>query len=264
MPIVNLDGNRIYYDIQGMGFPLVLIHHLAGNTKSWRNQIPYFSKKFRVITYDLRGHGRSDDPKKAFTMQDLADDLYLLLSKLDIERCAIIGHSIGGVIAPLFASKHKTMVSALVIVAGAGKALSAEKMVVYGKFREIASTQGMEALAEYRKSENQIPKRIANDYALWAFFKQLYAETSVQGYVRASEALDTMTDIIDELKHLDFPAIGIVGDLDPVFMETMNTLAENAGVTLHVMRRCGHFMMIEAPDEFNATVSRFLNSYTLK
>lgn len=264
MTIVNLNGNRIYYEIEGTGFPLVLIHHLAGNTKSWRNQILYFSKKFRVITYDLRGHGRSDEPKKAFTMQNLADDLYLLLDKLGIERCAIMGHSIGGMIAPLFASKHRSMVSALGIVAGAGRALSAEKMVVYGKFREIALTQGMEALAEYRKSENQIPPKIANDHALWAFFKQLYAETSVQGYVRASEALDTMPDITNELKDLDFPIFGIVGDLDPVFMETMYTLAENVGVALHVMRSCGHFMMIEAPDEFNAIVSRFLNSYTLK
>jgi len=264
MPSVNLNGIDTYYSVSGNGYPIVLIHHLAGSTKSWFNQIPYLAKNYQVIAYDLRGHGRSAEPKQAFTMDDLADDLFLLLQELRIGKCSIIGHSIGGMIAPLFALKHMSMVNTLVIVSGASQPLASDKLAIYSVMREIARTKGMEALAEYRRSNNQIPPKIANNTMLWEHFKHLYNETSVQGYIRMSEALATMPNLTSKMKEIHCPMLGVVGDLDPVFMETMKILAGNARVSMKIMRNCGHFVMMEEPDEFNNIITNFLNSYTLK
>jgi len=264
MPSVKLNGIDTYYSINGNGSPIVLIHHLAGNIRSWFNQIPYLAKNYQVIAYDLRGHGRSAEPKQTFTMDDLADDLFLLLQELGIEKCSIIGHSIGGMIAPVFALKHGSMVNALAIVSGAVQPLASDKLAGYSVMREIARTRGMEALAEYRRSNNQIPPKITNSAMLWERFRHLYKETSVQGYIRASEALATMPNLTSKMKEIHCPILGVVGDLDPVFMETMKILAGNTKVSMKIVHNCGHFVMIEDPDEFNNIITNFLNNYTLK
>ncbi len=264
MSFVNINGIDTFYSISGNGSPIVLIHHLAGNTKSWFNQIPYFAKDYQVIAYDLRGHGRSAEPKQTFTMDDLADDLFLLLQELGIKKCSIIGHSIGGMIAPLFALKHGSMVDALIIVSGAIQPLADDKLAGYSVMREIARTEGMEALVEYRRANNQISPKITNNAMLWNHFKHLYRETSVQGYIRMSEALATMPSLTSKMKEIHCPILGVVGDLDTVFMETMKILSVSANVSMKVMHYCGHFVMMEEPDEFNSIITNFLNAYNLK
>jgi len=262
MPFLKLNGIDTYYIVDGKGSTVVLVHHLAGNIKSWLNQIPYLARNYHVVAYDLRGHGRSAEPGQTFTMDDLAEDLFLLLEKLGIQKCSLIGHSIGGMVAPLFALKHGEMVDSLLIVSGAIQSLG-DKLASYGAMREIARSKGMEALAEYRRSNNQIPPKISNNPVLWEYFKHLYKETSVQGYIRASEALATMPNLIDKIKQIHCPILGVVGDLDPVFMNTMKTLVDNASVQIEVMRNCGHFLMMEEPDEFNNILTSFLKSYNL-
>jgi pimeloyl-ACP methyl ester carboxylesterase len=264
MSFAQIDGINTYYSVSGNGSPVVLIHHLAGNTKSWLNQIPYLSQDYHVIAYDLRGHGRSAESNRVFTMDDLAEDLFLLLQALGVSKCSVIGHSIGGMIAPLFALKHESMINSLIIIAGASQPLAQDKLASYGAMREISRTKGMEALAEYRRENGQIPPKITNDRLLWEHFKNLYKETSVQGYIRMSEALATMPNLTNRLKELSCPILGVVGDLDPVFMEMMKILSENAKVSLRVMHNCGHFVMMEEPDEFNKIITNFLNTYNLK
>lgn len=264
MPFVKLDGIDTYYSVSGTGFPVVLIHHLAGNANSWLNQISRLARNYQVIAYDLRGHGRSAEPKQAFTMDDLADDLFLLLQELGIKKCSLVGHSIGGMIAPLFALKHRSIVNSLVIVSGASQPLAADKLASYSVMRDIARAKGMEALAEYRRSNGQIPHKIANNKMLWQHFKNLYKATSVQGYIRMSEALATMPNLTSRMKEIDCPMLGVVGDLDLVFMETMKILAENAEVSMRIMHDCGHFVMMEEPNEFNDIITDFLKTYNLK
>lgn len=264
MSFAQLDGINTYYSVSGNGPAVVLIHHLAGNTKSWFNQIPYLSQDYQVIAYDLRGHGRSAESNQAFTMDNLAEDLFLLLRELGISKCSVIGHSIGGMIAPLFALKHGSMVNSLIIIAGASQPLAQDKLASYGTMREIARTKGMEALAEYRRANGHIPPKIANDRMLWEHFKNLYKETSIQGYIRMSEALATMPNLTSKLRELHCPILGVVGDLDPVFMEMMKILSENTEVSLRIMHDSGHFVMMEDPDEFNKIITNFLKTYNLK
>jgi len=73
-----------------------------------------------------------------------------------------------------------------------------------------------------------------------------------------------MPDLTNKPRELHCPILGVVGDLDPVFMEMMKILSENAKVSLRIMHDCGHFVMMEEPDEFNKIITNFLKTYNLK
>ena len=101
MPKTTLpSGVRIHYQRVGDGPDLVMIHGLTGNMAVWHLQIvPQLAEHFRVLTYDLRGHGHSDTPRSGYTLDAMADDLLELLDELELERPLIAGHSYGADIA---------------------------------------------------------------------------------------------------------------------------------------------------------------------
>ena len=93
-------GLRIHYQQVGEGPDLVLIHGLTGNLAIWHLRIvPELAEHFRVLTYDLRGHGHSDTPNCGYTLDAMAEDLLELLDELEIERPLVAGHSYGADIA---------------------------------------------------------------------------------------------------------------------------------------------------------------------
>ena len=124
MPYINLEGSlNIYYEIYGneKSYPVVLMHPLGGNIEIWKEEISLIlkSEKYKIIAYELLGHHRSnmgDNPN--FTLEDLANDLYILLNQLKISRCTLIGHSISGKIAAVFAKEHLSMLDAIMFISG--------------------------------------------------------------------------------------------------------------------------------------------------
>ena len=89
---------EIYYEISGDGEPLLFIHGCGYSTRDWENQVPIFSQKFRVITIDLRGHGKSDKPKGPYSVLMFAQDVAELLESIEINSINVVGFSIGGMI----------------------------------------------------------------------------------------------------------------------------------------------------------------------
>ena len=99
-PLFSADIVDIYYEVHGdsKSYPLILIHPIGGNIMIWHHEIVLLlNKGFRVIAYEIRGHHRTAmGSAKAYAMRDLVSDLSLLLKYLNIKKCTIIGHSIGG------------------------------------------------------------------------------------------------------------------------------------------------------------------------
>ena len=85
------------------GTPVVLIHGYTDNARDWVPLIPYLSKHFHLIVVDLRGHGRSSKPDCCYTLPDFAYDIVLLLDTLGVRQADIVGHSLGSMIAQVFA-----------------------------------------------------------------------------------------------------------------------------------------------------------------
>jgi pimeloyl-ACP methyl ester carboxylesterase len=86
MPVANVNGVDLYYEISGTGFPLVLAHGYCTSINLWRHQIPLLAQRYRVIAYDARGHGLSSAPagKEHYTLERLVADMYALLQHLGI------------------------------------------------------------------------------------------------------------------------------------------------------------------------------------
>ena len=110
-----VNGGRLYYEVNGHGPPLVFLHAGIPDRRMWDNQVQYFSRHYTVVRYDLRGYGKSDPPTAPYIP---ADDLYALLQFLKMDRAAIVGASIGGTQAIDMAAAHPQAVTALVVVAG--------------------------------------------------------------------------------------------------------------------------------------------------
>ncbi len=132
MPKVLANGIKIHYLQVGEGPDVVMLHGLTGNLAVWHfSAIPALRDDYRITSYDLRGHGRSDMPSSGYTTLDMAEDLRGLLDALGIERPHLVGHSLGADVALHFAFLYPERVD-----------------------RIVAIEAGLAALVEVRKSED--------------------------------------------------------------------------------------------------------------
>jgi pimeloyl-ACP methyl ester carboxylesterase len=111
------DGVVLRYMEAGAGDPpLLFIHGWTCNNTHWRDQVPHFAKKHRVVALDLRGHGQSDTPNEDSSIATFVDDIAWLIGELSLVKPVVVGHSMGGVIALSLARKDPKLVSAIVMV----------------------------------------------------------------------------------------------------------------------------------------------------
>ena len=121
-------GLKLHYQQVGEGPDLVMVHGLTGNLAVWHLQIvPELAEHFRVLTYDLRGHGHSDTPPSGYSPDAMADDLLELLDVLEIERPLIAGHSYGADIALYHALGHPDRVREVIAIESALPALEGSR-----------------------------------------------------------------------------------------------------------------------------------------
>lgn len=151
MPLAEVNGIRLYYEVTGKGHPVVFVHGFGCGIRSWDPQVRALAGTYRVIAYDVRGHGLSDAPSEAaaYSQPTSVEDLRQLLAILKVRRTAVIGLSMGGNIALNFALAHPTLVSALVIAdTGAGSDAHADWVAVTQAFAAALDAGGTEAFAD--------------------------------------------------------------------------------------------------------------------
>src|SRR5581483_1490815 len=137
---VEINGARLYYEVAGEGFPLVLLHAGIADSRMWDEQFAAFAQRYRVVRYDWRGYGRSVIPAGPFAQHA---ELSELLQHLGIARTHILGLSYGSMISLDFTLAYPEMVEKLVLAAPGvrGDQPSAEQMQ-YNKAEEAALEAG--------------------------------------------------------------------------------------------------------------------------
>jgi pimeloyl-ACP methyl ester carboxylesterase len=126
--VVLRNGVKIHYQQIGSGPDLVMVHGITGNLAVWHLHIvPLLAEHFRVLTYDLRGHGYSDVPAEGYTPEQMAEDLLELLDALEIDRPVIVGHSYGADIGLYFAASYPERVREVIAIESALPALEASR-----------------------------------------------------------------------------------------------------------------------------------------
>ena len=150
------------YELIGEGFCLVLIHGFGDNLNMWYNQMPTFSKYYKVLTYDVRGFGQTERSSTSYSMEIFADDLYGLLSVLGITSVCVLGFSMGGRIGLEFALQHPEMTAGL-ILANSG---------VEGARSTDAAERRRQMMDAFQKSNNEAIAEMMTTGALSPAFKE--------------------------------------------------------------------------------------------
>jgi pimeloyl-ACP methyl ester carboxylesterase len=267
--IESKDASKIYYEAFGdeRSYPIILIHPIGGNIDIWKHEIQFILKRgFSVIAYELRGHNKSSiGNKRNFTMYDLADDLHTLIDELKIKRCTLIGHSIGGAIASLYAKQYPQKVNAIIFINSASKRIPDKDLENHYTTRRIAASEGMAALAEWNKENNKDAKKTFEDQKTWNYFKKIFTKTSVEGFVAVTKALHTMPDGKEDvtlaLKDSRIKLFGIVAKDDRVFLKLMQDMKKDIpDVEIRVIYGCDHWMIVENPEAVDKALSEFLDT----
>jgi 3-oxoadipate enol-lactonase len=267
--IESKDASKIYYETFGdeTSYPIILIHPIGGNIDIWEHEVQFILKRgFRVIAYELRGHNKSSiGNKRDFTMYDLADDLHVLIDELKIKKCTLIGHSIGGAIASLYAKQYPHNVDAIIFINSASKRIPDKDLEKHYTTRKIAASKGMDALAEWNKENNKDAKKTFEDQKTWSYFKKIFTKTSVEGFVAATKALYTMPDgkqdVTLALKDIRIKLFGIVANDDRVFLKLMYDMKKDIpDLEIKVIYGCDHWMIVENPEAVDKALAEFLDT----
>ena len=257
MSTIHVNDTNLYYEVNGAGEPLLFIHGLGSSTRDWEYQVPVFSKTHKVITYDLRGQGRSDKPAGPYPMTLLASDVDALLNALEISAAHVVGVSLGGGIAIECALDFPAHVKSLVIV-NSGPAVAPDAEAVRQELDnrvKIVRQMGMRAMGEVL-APRLFPK--PEQAARRETFIARWAENEPDGYISAMLSMYGW-DVTERLHEIKCPTIVITGDKDytPVaFKEAYIKRIPNA--ELVVIPDAHHAMPLEYPEEFNTALAEFL------
>lgn len=242
------------------GSPLILIHGLGGSQADWPFQTPAFATRFRVITLDLRGHGRSPKPPGPYRMSQLAADVALLLMRRQARPAHVVGLSLGGAVAQQLAIDYPELVRSLVLVNTASRFVSTQwrqRLLGARRFADVY-LQGMDKVAENVAGRlfpllDQAPMRAeavrriaANDLA--AYRASLWAV-----------ARFNVTFLLD-LIHC--PTLVVAGENDTtVPIAPKQLLAQRIrGSRWLVIAGSGHATPLDQPAAFNQAVIEFLEA----
>lgn len=117
MPYLEQEERKLYYEIRGQGELIVLIHGIAVDSRYWLDLPDFLAQKYTVLTYDLRGHGRSFAPETGYSYREHINDLKALITELNFNRLHLLAHSLGGAIAVKYALQQPVQVKSLILVA---------------------------------------------------------------------------------------------------------------------------------------------------
>lgn len=255
-------GLEIFFEDAGTGPPVVLGHSFLCSGRMWREQVPALVRGFRVINPDLRGHGRSGEVHRPFSLYDAVADVIAVLDHLGIGRAIWCGLSIGGMVALRAALTVPERVSALVLMdtdAGAESALH--------KLKYSAMGAGVRALG-VRPFLPSIVRLMfgastrRRNPALVAEWKKEFAHVHVPSIIWCLKALMRRDSLLTRLGRLNAPALVLVGEQDrslppPLSRRIHDQLHDS---TFAVIPEAGHLSGLEQPAAVNDAILRFLTA----
>ncbi len=252
MPTVPIDGFRLYYEVHGEGFPVVLAHGIGGNHASWFHQVAAFARAYRVVVFDHRGFGNSRDVADGPGRSRFVEDLAALLDHLEIERAVLVAQSMGGGTCTAFTVRYPERVAALVLadtVLGLKLSDPLERM----KADVAARTEKLSQLERvlgptFRRREPALSLL----YAQLASFNMVNRKT-LTGSIEPSSP--------EALARTGVPVMFLVGTEDVLFPPALVSAVRDLvpGARYREVPDGGHSVYFESPTAFNDAVFSFLD-----
>jgi 3-oxoadipate enol-lactonase len=256
-----VNGTQLSYEMKGLGRTVVLIHGGLVDSRMWDDQFKDFAGRYRVIRYDLRGFGKSAFPDGPYSH---VEDLHALLKFLKVEKAALVGLSLGGMIAADFALEHPEMVDGLVFAASALRGYQSppnEKTVAVGK---AAREQGMQSAIELwlehpffatgrgnAAYQRRMRAMLTDNYRYWGPWGPEMKSVVVTW---------PKPPTIERLSEIRVPVLVLIGDKDAANIQAIAELLATkiTGARKVVLKNVSHHLNMEKPREFNKVLMDFL------
>jgi pimeloyl-ACP methyl ester carboxylesterase len=245
-----VDGAKVHWTSHGRGAAIIFVHGWTCDETSWQEQVPAFSKQYRVITLDLPGHGKSDLPKDGkFSMALFARAVEAVRSEAKVERAVFVGHSMGTPVIRTYATMYPSRVAGLVLVdglvqvAGAAPPFTPPPMIgAEGLKAREKMVRGMFGPATTPKLQEHILKMMLG--------------------TKEAAAAGAMTATWDQswVKNnaITVPVLGVYAERPLASREAITRIFPK--VEYHEILGSAHFLMMEKPDEFNRLMSAFVRT----
>ena len=269
---LELHGERIAYRDSGQGPAMLLIHGMAGSSRTWRAVLPKLSTHYRVVAPDLVGHGLSAKPRGDYSLGAFAVWLRDLLDELGINRVTLVGQSLGGGVAMQFVHQHPQYVERLVLISSGG--LGPE----VGWTLRVMSAPGAELMLPVIAPQFAVAlgERVRSRLSAWGIHNARAAETWAaytsladprgrEAFLRTLRAVvDHRGQAVSAYSRLGFasglPALLVWGQDDRIIPATHGEAAHLAlpGSRLTVLPGVGHYPHVEAADEVVDAIEEFV------
>ncbi len=257
MSTIQIDDTYLHYEITGQGETLLFIHGLGSSSRDWQPQVDFFSRRFRVVVFDIRGHGQSGRPPGPYSIPRFAADTAKLIRSLRVPPVHVVGLSLGGMIAFQLAVDDPQLLKSMVIV-------NAGPEFVPRTFREyriaflhfaVVHFFGMRKMGEIL-ARQLFPK--AKHAAIRKTLVERWAENDRKAYEQSMRAILGWS-VANRIGCIRIPTLVVASDHDYTPLSAKEAfVAGMPRAELAVIADSHHAVPVECPEEFNALVAAFL------
>ena len=252
---------RIAYDVLGNGDVVLFLHGIGGNRTNWRNQLTILATHFRVVAWDARGYGLSDDYPGPLDFGDFAGDIVRLLDHLTVERAHIVGLSMGGRIALDFVARFPERVATMTL-SGTRSSFAQRTPKERDEFVRLRKKPLLEDGKEPIDIAPIVARTLMGRRSTEVHFSQLVESISIlhkESYIKTIEA-SSCYDRTAALEKIKVPVLLLYGGDDRLNGPALGREIASQIPNAHYVEipDAGHLCNIEAPKEFNSAILKFL------
>lgn len=254
MPTIEANGETIFFVDEGAGPPVLFVHSLGSNNSLYRDQIASLKDSYRCIAPDCRGHGASSY-NGTFTVEDAAADHKAVLDHLGIDKCHIVGLSMGGPIAFNLNTRWPDLAQSMVIADSFARIRGGAEDRIYATQEAVAYLSMLEFGNQYAGDRLMPTTPIDKLDELAAEI----AKCPPKAYVDTVRAIFTY-DATGDLARVTAPTLILIGDSDDATPMAESEFIRDGikGSEIRTIPDAGHLSTIDSPDEFTAELSAFL------
>jgi 3-oxoadipate enol-lactonase len=257
---IKAHGIQMNYELSGKkGAPIVILSHsLASSLLMWNPQMEALNTHFQVLRYDIRGHGGSDAPSGAYTLELLENDAIKLLDALGIDQVHFVGLSMGGMIGQGLALNYSHRLKSLALCDTAS-IVPVEAQPIWQERIDKAREKGMAALLDETMERWFTPAFLRKGSPMLDIIRKQILATPVKGYIGCAEAIRKL-NYLDQLSRIKIPTLITVGEDDPgtpvSASEAMHKRISNSKLVILPSSR--HLSNVEQANLFNVTLLEYL------
>ena len=243
----------------GTGDPIILIHGVGLDQSMWKSQVIELKDNFNIITYDMIGHGNSNNPLGERSIEDFVNQLFQLMINLKIKHASIVGFSMGGLIGRKFALNYPTMTKKLILLNTVFQRSKLQKQSVLKRYQNTKNfglkSQSNDAIERWFS-----PEFIASHLNIVNEIKNCFESNDRHGYIKAYKVFSTFIER-EEKNLITCPTLILTGELDIGSTPDMaHALARTiSGSEVKILSNLRHMMLVEDPNQINLILKKFLN-----